>query len=125
MKLQSLLPHRINTVVSVNGTEYRVDGKGIVNVTNEQDALKLLANAAGWKRYIEREPIAVKAVEAPAVALPSIVEEDTSIKEYPDPTMKMSVSELREIADAYQVEYDAKTSKKVLVDLIMIAMYGE
>lgn len=122
-KLQCLLPHKINTVVSVNGTEYKIDSKGIANVVNEADAIKLLANAAGWKRLIEREPIAK--VETTSIPLPSKEVEETTLVEYPDPNTKMSLSELREIADAYQVKYDTKTSKKALVDLIMSAMYEE
>jgi hypothetical protein len=42
---------------------------------------------------------------------------------YPDPTMDMSKTELRKIADAYRIEYKPQTTKKELVDLITAAMY--
>lgn len=45
--------------------------------------------------------------------------------EFPDPKMSMTLDTLRTMASAYQVPYDDKTTKRVLVNALMEAMYPE
>lgn len=52
-------------------------------------------------------------------------EEPETGEEWPDPDMKMSKSYLQEMADAYEVGYDDKTTKKELVERITKAMYPD
>lgn len=133
MKLQNTVPHMVNETVKVQGTVYEINGEGVADVDNEEHALRLLADRSMWRRYVERSPVTPKVPEAPKPPVqtkaPETKPEDTTKPpqengdEWPDPKTSMAVKQLHEIADAYQVEYDAKTTKKVLVDLIMKAMY--
>ena len=154
MKLQCTIPHMYGTTVKVNGTVYRIDGTGAAKVEKTEDAMKLLADSATWRPRVERTPVAStvipKAVQVPLPPTPPVASpvplavpmEETKPdegsqedwggengkddeKEWPDPTMQMKISELREIADAYQLAYTARTTKTVLVKAIMEAMYGE
>jgi len=43
--------------------------------------------------------------------------------EWPDPDVSMSKAQLQKIANAYEVEYEAKTTKAELVELINAKMY--
>lgn len=46
-------------------------------------------------------------------------------KQFPDPTMDMTVKELKVLADAYQVSYKDQPNKETLIGRIMKAMYPE
>ena len=137
MKLQNTVAHMAGTTVKANGNVYEVGPTGITDVDNENDAQRLLADRSTWRRYVERAPVVAKPDSEPAkVEIPKVVakapekapepttESDTGI-DWPDPKPSMTVKQLHEIADAYQVEYTAKTTKSVLVETIMGAMYED
>jgi len=146
MKLQNLLPHMAGKAVLVNGTKYQLNAEGVVNVPNETDAAKLLASKS-WRAFedsVEAPTVPQKASEpqpqpAPPPEPPKApVEAETASdpgsdaggegkdpeEEWPDPDESMKKGYLQEMADAYEVEYTPKTTKKELVDAIMDKMYG-
>jgi hypothetical protein len=49
----------------------------------------------------------------------------TETEEYPDASMRMNLTELKQIADAYEVPYGPKTKKQDLVDAILEAQYPD
>lgn len=79
MDLRNSLDHTRNSVVTVNGHDYKIDAQGIARGVDDLDAKKLLANAAGaWKVMPRREAVQVapphKAPETPvadSVAAPA------------------------------------------------------
>lgn len=141
MKLQSLLPHMLNNSVRVDGVTYRTDSNGVTTVNDEKHIQKLLSNSAAWRPYVERVPVSASGKPTKPVAKPAPVAELAKVikpepvsepepeledrEEYPDPTMSMTLARLQEIAGAYEVPYTSKTTKRELVDAIMVAMYGE
>lgn len=133
MKLQNTIPHMAGQSVRVNGTSYQLDAKGVVNVIDEKDIAKLLADRTAWRVYVDRSPIVNPVVTPAPVTVPTPLaapieespEDAIPPDEWPDPDVSMTTKQLHEIADAYRVPYTSKTSKKALVDLIMVAMYGE
>ena len=76
----------------------------------------------------DSEPV-VPPVESPGDVKPPVAPNapvaKPPVKEWPDPTMKHTLKQLRETADAYQVGYNDKTPKAELIGTIMGAMYEE
>ncbi len=72
MDLENLLPHKRGTKVSVNGSIYEIDSKGIAHGVKEADAKKLLAAPRSWRLRIERSPVKT-APAAPAGIIPEVV----------------------------------------------------
>lgn len=150
--VRNILSHMRGKSVLVNGTQYTIDESGYAEVA-EADAAKMLQGHhwKPVSRRPAREPAAPEREQAPVQEAPPSEPGETSDSEleseeagenlkseeespavpldtegspeYPDPTMDMSKSELREIAAAYQIEYEPRTTKKELVDLITAAMY--
>ncbi|UCG53369.1 MAG: hypothetical protein JSW58_07400 [Candidatus Latescibacterota bacterium] len=134
MKLQNIRPGKANSKVWVNGTLYELDGKGVVEVEDQKDQDELLADISSWRVYVPREP--ATAPESKPEARPKEKAEVEPVETpgddpegddnpWPDPTMDMEISYLREMAEAYQVTFTKKTPKKALVAKIKKAMYGE
>ena len=115
MKFRSTSP--VGSAVNINGNIYMVTN-GVINVDKEADINKLLKLSGSWTPIVERTPVVTEAT--------TVVEEtvEDNGEEYPDPNMKMTVAELHRIADAYEVTYSSKTTKRQLVNAIMKAMYG-
>ena len=143
--LQNTLAHAANTTVTVNGTKYEIDGSGVARDVDPDDAKRLLKGTA-WRvprtpvagksgksgKPAKKDPEPVKAEKPPAVLVPDPVpeteepeapEEPEPESEWPDPTESMTPVYLREMADAYEVKYTSRTTKKSLVKLIKKAMY--
>jgi hypothetical protein len=60
MDLRNSLEHARNSVVTVNGHDYKIDAQGVAHGVADLDAKKLLANAAGaWKVAPRREAVQV------------------------------------------------------------------
>lgn len=169
--LQNRLKHKKNTKVSVNGTIYVIDGKGLCHDVAEEDAKKLLQNDA-WRTWprasIKKEPPPpppppppsgkIKVVTQTGIIDPAEEyqksqkevhepQEEGNSEEYmksqkadpkpaeervpegdeewPTPTVAMSLTYLREMADAYEVPYHPRTGVKRLVADITAAMFEE
>jgi hypothetical protein len=58
MDLQNTLPHKRNTAVNVDGTEYKIDGQGICRGVSDEHAKTMLQNRDAWRQLIVRTPIA-------------------------------------------------------------------
>lgn len=152
MDLRNALKHKAGTVVTVNGHDYTIGPDGVVREVAPEDAKKLLKNQAVWSVVggnVVRAPVVVPpAAQKPASAAPAVPpatppppvaeaaakplepateakEEEHSEEEYPDPDISMDVEYLREMAAAYEVKFDTRTSKATLVKRIMAAMYPD
>jgi hypothetical protein len=137
--------------ISVNGHVYDIGMDGIAHILDEVDAAKLL-KFPSWRKPVVRAPVAAskgpssteapeveapKGPEAPEVKEPEVAVEtlETEIgvikvrtpavdaDAWPDPEETMEVGYLREMADAYDVKHNEKTTKKALVKAILKAMY--
>lgn len=142
MKLENTKAHMRNKAVLVNGTVYQIDANGIADVPDQAAADKLL-QAEAWREYRPQEgqeptpkAKAPKGPEnAPEVAekAPEQVSEVDDVdqpvaesgEDYPDPSMDMSKKKLQRMADDYELEYKAQTTKAELVEMINAAMYPE
>lgn len=180
MKLQNKLKHMRGMGVSCNGTIYKLDDEGVVEVKDKADIEKLFS-AAEWAPYKTpkkgKVPKAAKSQikksvlsEAPIVLDPvldpvpdpeqELVEGETTDTietledpdstnipttndeaeaennddsvgegpeidpdEWPDPEVSMKKEYLQDMADAYDIEYEDKTTKTKLVELIQVKMY--
>lgn len=134
MDLQCLQDHMRGQKFLVEGNVYTVDQDGIARGIKEADAAELLKMPASWRK--PRTPVAAKGKEAD-VTIPSmesavIAAEQRKMadtpaapeaEEWPDPDDSMELDYLQKMADAYEVKYDAKTTKKTLVKRIREAMY--
>lgn len=142
MKLQCKIASMFGTTIRVAPTiesaaMYQIDGNGVVDVDNEDHAKRLLAAEKTWRVYVARTPMAPEAPDTPPppptppapptppVEPPGASEEGEgeSKDEYPEPTMKMTLAELRKLARVYEVDFTDKTTKRQLVDLLNDAMY--
>jgi hypothetical protein len=148
MKLQNVLRHMANASVLVNGNRYFLDEKGITTVDNAEDAKKIMMDRTSWRHYVEddvpaaeqpkveeKKPLKSKSeaskpepkkdeVEVADTKTDAEAEEKGSkTEEYPDPSMAMSLVELKELADVYHVNRKDQPNKSVLVERIMVAMY--
>lgn len=151
MDLQNVLPHMRGKGVRVNGTSYALDDQGVAKGVSQEDAAKLLQNRDAWRVYVVRSPSKgvppkanlAAAAKPPPVVKPSPVEatpppvpveeiegeeaepEEAGSDDWPDPEETMDIEYLRQIADAYDVQYTPRTGKKRLVTDIMQAMYPD
>ena len=147
MDLVNLLLHRRNSTVTVNGTVYKIDADGGCRGVADADAAKMLGNREAWRRW-DGKPLqdrpAVQAVAKiglitqdgevvtpqPTVTPASIAEtatiewqEPAEGADWPDPVEAMPIEYLRRMADAYDVKHGTKTSKKTLIEKILVEMY--
>ena len=79
--------------------------------------------AAPPVEVVKPEPVLEKPVRTPVEPIVESTDSAASEAEYPDPTMDMSLEELRELAKVYQVPIHGRTGKKKLVADIHAAMY--
>lgn len=151
MDLRNKLSHMQGMSVKVNGTRYHIGADGVARDVQDEDAKKLLQNDA-WSVYTQRSPVPGKAVEKPSMPAPeppqaapkpekdpeppaepeealepseAPEEPESEEPEWPDPDMSMTKAYLQEMADAYDVEYDAKVTKQDLIDAILAVMYPD
>jgi hypothetical protein len=148
MDLKNRHEHMRGKTVLVNGNRYQVEQDGVARNVDQADAKKLLQGEA-WRIHTARKAVSkpdtkpsipvpaakpepAPAPEAPtppvepepeAQEAPEAVEDDGA--SWPDPDESMDLEFLQQMADAYEVEYTARTAKKTLVKRIMAAMYPE
>jgi len=145
MDLKCLQDHMKGKKLLVNGTSYAIDVEGYLRDVKDADSPKLLSMTKCW--------VAVGAVKPapkgkdPDATLPSIepmvmaaeerklskpspepVKEEVAAEvvveeEWPDPKETMAMDYLQQMADAYEVSYDGRMTKKTLVKRIREAMY--
>lgn len=58
MDLQNTLPHKRNTAVNVDGTEYKIDEQGVCRGVSDVHAQLMLQNKEAWRPFIVRKPAA-------------------------------------------------------------------
>jgi hypothetical protein len=68
-------------------------------------------------------PVEVEAVEVEEPTTSWEVPEEGA--DWPDPTEEMPLAYLRQMADAYEVKYTARSNKKELVRKVMVEMYPD
>jgi hypothetical protein len=141
--------HMKGKSIKVNGNRYEIDDDLIADVI-PVDAKKLLRGDA-WRiaggRPSNSKKKEVKSEVKPVESMPEPVteekemlveevviqpieeksaeDEEKQIEEWPDPTMTMSMTYLRKMADAYDVEVPKKIKKADLIELINSIMYEE
>jgi|PlaIllAssembly_1097288.scaffolds.fasta_scaffold194083_1 hypothetical protein len=146
--VQNTLVHMKNGAISIDGRAYKLDGDGIVRGMPEADAKQLVERPSSpWRYLTERKPVTSPLPVAPSMPPPSPPKPDLPPppvlekpvergkvaagveripgpgEDWPDPVATMSVGYLHKMAQAYQVKFDKKTSKAVLIKKIMAAMY--
>lgn len=124
MDFQCLQANLYGQKVRVNGTQYDVSADGVVAGVSDADAKKLMAMPLAWKKVVARKAVEMPLPapeEAEVAALAATLESEGI--EWPDPEESMDLDYLQKMADAYEVKYAAKTSKKTLVQAIKKAMY--
>lgn len=164
MDLINLLPQRKNTVVTVNGSNYKIDGDGICHGVKDPDAAKMLRNTEAWRQWDGKTTTGSKGPTAagkigligstgevihkqdttkPDATAPLRAAQDQfeakkrgeaapeepeyrvprDGEDWPDPVDAMPIDYIRQMADAYEVKHNARTSKKDLIKKIMVEMY--
>lgn len=98
-----------------------IDGKVVAKAAGQEDTG--LLNDTGQPMSGTETTREIETMTADTAAAKADSSESGEETEWPDPTMKMTGKYLREIADAYEVSYNEKTTKKELVKTIMKAMY--
>lgn len=144
-KLRNKLPHMAGQSVNVDGQRFQIDADGFAEIEDKSAVDKLLQNKAAWSLEVSETKVEPTKTEEPKVTPPvvrkPVVEKekaeiketkkpvavpDDSADEWPDPTPSMSISYLRQMANAYpSVNYTIKTSKAELIKRINAAMYDE
>jgi hypothetical protein len=115
--------------VLVEGNVYTVGADGIVRDVSAADAAEMLKMAASYRKPVSRTPSAKAEAApppAPAALAPEAASEgvkDEGGAEWPDPDESMELDYLQKMADAYDVKYDKKTTKKALVKAIHKVMF--
>lgn len=122
MDVQSLHEHMKGQKILVNGTSYEIGADGIARGVKEDDAKKLLSMAASWRKPVVRSAVPESKTVAP-VALEAEKTPPAGEAEWPDPEESMELPFLQQMAKAYDVKFDDKTTKKTLVKRIRDAMY--
>lgn len=142
MKVQSLLAHKANTKVMVNGTIYDIDAQGCIDGLPKEDAEKLLSSKH-WAKFGERRPVKSgkksgkvvllnsggQPVEGQKALEPEKNEEpkDPPIpgegEDWADPKEEYSQKWLMACAEAYGVKAKPNWKKATIVRKIAAAMY--
>lgn len=122
MDVQSLHDHLKGQKILVNGTSYDIGADGIARNVKEDDAKKLLSMASSWRKPVVRSAVPESKAVAP-VAMETEKTPPAGEAEWPDPEESMELPFLQQMAKAYDVKFDDKTTKKTLVKRIRDAMY--
>jgi hypothetical protein len=138
MDLICLQGNLFGQAIVVNGNRYAIDATGKCAGVADIDAKKLLSMRF-WKSAQPIAPVKVVApvavapapkpapapapVVAPIAPVAAQPEPGSEDYEWPDPDEAMEIDYLREMAEAYGVPFDDKTTKKTLVKRIKSAMY--
>jgi hypothetical protein len=119
---KKLLQNKAAWVICVNKASEPAIEKKITKV-NEQIAKELIEKEQQIAKdtgKIDRQP----AVD-PVKDIAEDANRDEVDEEWPDPDLSMPKAYLEEMATAYEVKFNTKTTKKELVDRIMQAMYPD
>jgi hypothetical protein len=130
MKVRNTLDHKAGTSILVNGTRYQIGKDGIVQDVSEEDAAKLGVDQPGrpWRSVKDRTP----APEAPPPPPPPMeselaeeeLAEEELEEEWPEPEEDMDIEYLREMAEAYEVNWTSRMKASTLVKRIKEAQEG-
>lgn len=117
--------HMKGRQVLVNGNRYLLNEDGEVDV-DEADALKMRVGErdSAW-RAVDGKAAPKKQPVKKAPPPEPVEEEDEGDEEWPEPDEDMDIEYLREMADAYEVDYTSRTRASTLVKRINEAREGE
>lgn len=125
-KLKNNLPHMAGQSVKVNGETYQIDASGIAEISDAAAVVKLLQNKSAWSLVAAEKKAKPKESITPpppkkVVRKPIQKEEKEEEKEktaWPEPSVSMSLSYLRQMAVAMGIMHASKAPKGELVKLI-------
>ena len=148
--LRTLVAHKANTSILVDGTTYQINKDCEADVSAKH-AVRLLANP-NWRNTADRKPVRkpvkdapkasgkIKLIDSEGQVLEDQVEEKPEEKPtesgkvidppipddseaWSDPKEEYSIKWLRACADAYEIKRPKNTGKAKLVEKILAAMY--